>query len=159
LCAALRVRERGGDLLDPAVAPLAASLPSLGSTPQKIRNAKSRAEVSAALNHYDGGSVAEYAEMVQSLDAAVGEVLTALRRSGQEEHTLGSTTGDATGKGHLYNLAEDLREQADRPGPTGAARRAQGRLGEDRPNPVALPGLCVLTGHMGDAGPGPDDRP
>jgi hypothetical protein len=87
------VRERGGDLLDPAVAPLAASLPSLGSTPQKIRNAKSRAEVSAALNHYDGGSVAEYTEMVQSLDAAVGEVLTALRRSGQEEHTLGSTTG------------------------------------------------------------------
>lgn len=54
----------------------------------KIRAAKSQAEVTNALNHYDGGSVAKYTEMVESLDAAVGEVLAALRRSGQEENTV-----------------------------------------------------------------------
>ncbi|MFF4255916.1 sulfatase [Streptomyces sp. NPDC001663] len=68
----------------------------------KIRAAKSQAEVSNALNHYDGGSVAKYTEMVQSLDAAVGEVLTALRRSGQEEHTLVYFASDNGGERWSY---------------------------------------------------------
>ncbi|MFF3848274.1 sulfatase [Streptomyces sp. NPDC002328] len=69
----------------------------------KIRAAKSQAEVSRALNHYDGGSVAKYAEMVESLDAAVGEVLTALRRSGQEENTVVLFASDNGGERYSYN--------------------------------------------------------
>ncbi|WP_203616301.1 sulfatase-like hydrolase/transferase [Streptomyces sp. SID13726] len=68
----------------------------------KIRAARSQAEISAALNHYDGGSVAKYTEMVESLDAAVGEVLTALRRSGQEEHTLVYFASDNGGERWSY---------------------------------------------------------
>ncbi|MDC0772709.1 sulfatase family protein [Streptomyces sp. HD] len=69
----------------------------------KIRAAKSRAEVSRALNHYDGGSVEKYTEMVQSLDAAVGKVLDALRRSGQEENTLVLFASDNGGERYSYN--------------------------------------------------------
>ncbi|MFM9446885.1 sulfatase-like hydrolase/transferase [Streptomyces acidiscabies] len=69
----------------------------------KIRAAKSQAEVVAALNHYDGGSVAKYAEMVESLDAAVGEVLSALRRSGQEDDTVVLFASDNGGERYSYN--------------------------------------------------------
>ncbi|WP_031487140.1 sulfatase family protein [Streptomyces bicolor] len=69
----------------------------------KIRAAKSQVEVSAALNHYDGGSVAKYAEMVESLDAAVGEVLDALRHSGQEDDTLVLFASDNGGERYSYN--------------------------------------------------------
>ncbi|MFF1768641.1 sulfatase [Streptomyces sp. NPDC058249] len=68
----------------------------------KIRAAKSQADVTAALNHYDGGSVAKYTEMVESLDAAVGEVLRALRRSGQEENTLVLFASDNGGERWSY---------------------------------------------------------
>ncbi|TLS47711.1 twin-arginine translocation pathway signal protein [Streptomyces montanus] len=69
----------------------------------KIRAADSQAEISKALNHYDGGSVAKYTEMVQSLDAAVGKVLAALRRSGQEENTLVLFASDNGGERFSYN--------------------------------------------------------
>ncbi|MEU8757421.1 sulfatase-like hydrolase/transferase [Streptomyces chartreusis] len=69
----------------------------------RIRAAKSQAEVVAALNHYDGGSVEKYTEMVESLDAAVGEVLDALRRSGQEENTLVLFASDNGGERYSYN--------------------------------------------------------
>ncbi|MEU9484105.1 sulfatase-like hydrolase/transferase [Streptomyces decoyicus] len=69
----------------------------------KIRSAKSHADVVNALNHYDGGSVAKYTEMVESLDAAVGEVLAALRRSGQEEDTLVLFASDNGGERFSYN--------------------------------------------------------
>ncbi|WP_327185177.1 sulfatase family protein [Streptomyces sp. NBC_01334] len=69
----------------------------------KIRAAKTQAEVGRALNHYDGGSVEKYAQMVESLDAAVGEVLTALRRSGQEENTLVLFASDNGGERYSYN--------------------------------------------------------
>ncbi|MEU9289859.1 sulfatase-like hydrolase/transferase [Streptomyces sp. NPDC048275] len=69
----------------------------------KIRAAKSQAEISSALNHYDGGSVEKYTQMVQSLDAAVGEVLAALRRSGQEENTLVLFASDNGGERYSYN--------------------------------------------------------
>ena len=68
----------------------------------KIRAARSQAEVSKALNHYDGGSVEKYTAMVQSLDAAVGEVLAALRRSGQEESTLVYFASDNGGERWSY---------------------------------------------------------
>ncbi|MEU3336155.1 sulfatase-like hydrolase/transferase [Streptomyces sp. NPDC006668] len=68
----------------------------------KIRAAKTQREISDALNHWDGGSVAKYTEMVESLDAAVGEVLAALRRSGQEEHTLVYFASDNGGERWSY---------------------------------------------------------
>ncbi|WP_075732651.1 sulfatase-like hydrolase/transferase [Streptomyces acidiscabies] len=69
----------------------------------KIRAAKSQADVVVALNHYDGGSVAKYTEMVESLDAAVGEVLAALRRSGQEDDTVVLFASDNGGERYSYN--------------------------------------------------------
>lgn len=68
----------------------------------RIRAAKSQADVTKALGHHDGGSVAKYTEMVQSLDAAVGEVLEALRRSGQEENTLVLFASDNGGERWSY---------------------------------------------------------
>ncbi|MGW1594689.1 sulfatase family protein [Streptomyces sp. NPDC002343] len=68
----------------------------------RVRAAKTPAQVTAALNHHDGGSVAKYTEMVQSLDAAVGEVLAALRRSGQEENTLVLFASDNGGERWSY---------------------------------------------------------
>ncbi|WP_406197024.1 sulfatase-like hydrolase/transferase [Streptomyces sp. NBC_01017] len=69
----------------------------------RIRSAKSQAEVGRALNHYDGGSVEKYAQMVESLDAAVGEVLDTLRRSGQEENTVVLFASDNGGERYSYN--------------------------------------------------------
>ncbi|KMS72313.1 twin-arginine translocation pathway signal protein [Streptomyces viridochromogenes] len=69
----------------------------------RIRAAKSQADVSRALNHYDGGSVEKYTQMVESLDAAVGEVLDALRRSGQEQNTVVLFASDNGGERYSYN--------------------------------------------------------
>ena len=41
-----------------------------------------------SLFHYDGGNLATYAKMVRSLDAAVGQVLAALDRSGRADDTI-----------------------------------------------------------------------
>lgn len=68
----------------------------------KIRAAKSQAEIRDALNHYDGGSVAKYAEMVESLDEAVGKVLAALRSSGQEKDTVVLFASDNGGERWSY---------------------------------------------------------
>jgi arylsulfatase A-like enzyme len=58
--------------------------------------------VLGALRHDDGGSVEKYQEMVESLDAAVGEVLAALRRSGQEENTVVVFASDNGGERFSY---------------------------------------------------------
>ncbi|WP_370264865.1 sulfatase [Streptomyces sp. V4I8] len=68
----------------------------------RIRNAKNQTEIGTALRHNDGGSVEKYTEMVQSLDAAVGEVLDALLRSGQEENTLVLFASDNGGERWSY---------------------------------------------------------
>jgi arylsulfatase A-like enzyme len=44
--------------------------------------------------HYDGGSVATYAKMVQAMDAGVGRVLDALRTAGVDRDTLVVFTSD-----------------------------------------------------------------
>ncbi|MFD9326812.1 sulfatase [Streptomyces sp. NPDC060065] len=69
----------------------------------KIRAASSQAQVTAALLHNDGGSVEKYTQMVESLDAAVGEVLNALRRAGQEENTVVLFASDNGGERFSYN--------------------------------------------------------
>ena len=59
-------------------------------------------QVLPALLHRDGGSVEKYREMVESLDAAVGEVLAALRRSGRERDTVVVFASDNGGERFSY---------------------------------------------------------
>ncbi|MFD8938024.1 sulfatase [Streptomyces sp. NPDC059578] len=56
-----------------------------------------------ALRHQDGGSLAKYRQMVEDLDRSVGEVLTALKRSGQEDDTLVFFASDNGGERFSYN--------------------------------------------------------
>ncbi|MBA4866718.1 sulfatase-like hydrolase/transferase [Streptomyces sp. PSKA54] len=69
----------------------------------KVRAASNQGQVLSALLHNDGGSVEKYTEMVESLDAAVGDVLAALRRSGQEDNTLVLFASDNGGERFSYN--------------------------------------------------------
>ncbi|MFT4190996.1 MAG: sulfatase-like hydrolase/transferase [Comamonas sp.] len=50
------------------------------------------------LFHYDGGSLKKYAEIVQALDAAVGQVLDAVEASGQADNTIIVFTSDNGGE-------------------------------------------------------------
>ncbi len=50
------------------------------------------------LLHYDGGSLRKYGEIVQALDAAVGQVLAALRDTGQADNTIVVFTSDNGGE-------------------------------------------------------------
>ncbi|WP_320782444.1 sulfatase [Streptomyces sp. CRN 30] len=65
---------------------------------EKIRGGN----VLGALLHNDGGSVEKYKEMVENLDASIGEVLTALRRSGQEDDTIVVFASDNGGERFSY---------------------------------------------------------
>ncbi|MFB6861416.1 sulfatase-like hydrolase/transferase [Streptomyces virginiae] len=56
-----------------------------------------------ALWHQDGGSVEKYKQMVEDLDRSVGKVLAALKRSGQEEHTVVVFSSDNGGERFSYN--------------------------------------------------------
>ncbi|MFJ7207698.1 sulfatase-like hydrolase/transferase [Streptomyces sp. NPDC098789] len=56
-----------------------------------------------ALWHQDGGSVEKYAQMVEDLDRSVGEVLAALKRSGQEDDTLVFFASDNGGERFSHN--------------------------------------------------------
>ncbi|WP_404959209.1 sulfatase [Streptomyces sp. 147326] len=56
-----------------------------------------------ALWHQDGGSVEKYKQMVEDLDRSVGEVLKALKRSGQEDDTLVVFSSDNGGERFSYN--------------------------------------------------------
>ncbi|GGZ16888.1 twin-arginine translocation pathway signal protein [Streptomyces nitrosporeus] len=56
-----------------------------------------------ALWHGDGGSVEKYTQMVEDLDRSVGEVLKALKRSGQEKDTLVFFASDNGGERFSYN--------------------------------------------------------
>ncbi|MFE5210567.1 sulfatase [Streptomyces sp. NPDC056600] len=59
-------------------------------------------DVLGGLRHDDGGSVEKYREMVENLDASVGKVLDALRRSGQEKNTLVVFASDNGGERFSY---------------------------------------------------------
>ncbi|MFE3187185.1 sulfatase [Streptomyces violascens] len=56
-----------------------------------------------ALWHQDGGSVEKYTEMVQDLDRSIGDVLRALKNSGQERDTLVFFASDNGGERFSYN--------------------------------------------------------
>ncbi|MEO3752068.1 sulfatase-like hydrolase/transferase [Streptomyces sp. B6B3] len=57
----------------------------------------------APLSHNDGGSLEKYAEMVEGLDHSVGQVLDALRDSGQERNTLVLFSSDNGGERWSYS--------------------------------------------------------
>ncbi|MEU9315821.1 sulfatase-like hydrolase/transferase [Streptomyces sp. NPDC048295] len=56
----------------------------------------------SGLFHSDGGSIEKYRQMVEDLDRSVGEVLKALKRSGQEEDTLVFFASDNGGERFSY---------------------------------------------------------
>ncbi|WP_328299604.1 sulfatase-like hydrolase/transferase [Streptomyces sp. NBC_00435] len=62
-----------------------------------------RAGDGRALWHQDGGSIEKYKQMVEDLDRSVGEVLKALKRSGQEEDTLVFFSSDNGGERFSHN--------------------------------------------------------
>ncbi|MEV1025500.1 sulfatase-like hydrolase/transferase [Streptomyces sp. NPDC050264] len=64
---------------------------------------KIKAGNAGALFHNDGGSVEKYTEMVQDLDRSVGQVLKALKESGQEKDTLVFFASDNGGERFSYN--------------------------------------------------------
>ena len=63
----------------------------------------SGADPTRVLLHNDGGSLETYTRMVESLDTAVGKVLDALRRSGQENDTVVLFSSDNGGERFSYN--------------------------------------------------------
>ncbi|MFF0378093.1 sulfatase-like hydrolase/transferase [Actinoplanes missouriensis] len=65
--------------------------------------AKIKAGNTQAIFHNDGGSLETYTKMVENLDARIGQVLNALRRSGQEENTLVVFASDNGGERFSYN--------------------------------------------------------
>ena len=64
--------------------------------------ARIRAGEPGVLFHNDGGSLETYREMVEDLDAAVGKVLAALKRSGQREDTVIFFASDNGGERFSY---------------------------------------------------------
>jgi arylsulfatase A-like enzyme len=64
--------------------------------------ARTKAGEFRALFHNDGGSVAKYAEMVENMDASIGEVLQALRKSGQQQNTMVVFKSDNGGERFSY---------------------------------------------------------
>ncbi|GLW08123.1 N-acetylgalactosamine-6-sulfatase [Microtetraspora sp. NBRC 13810] len=64
--------------------------------------ARMRAGETGALSHRDGGSLETYRKMVESLDAAVGRVLAALRASGRERDTIVLFSSDNGGERWSY---------------------------------------------------------
>lgn len=56
-----------------------------------------------SLFHYDGGSLAKYAEIVRALDAAVGRVLATLEDRGLAENTIVIFTSDNGGERFSHN--------------------------------------------------------
>jgi len=55
-------------------------------------------KVGGALTHFDGGSIATYAEMVRSMDEQVGRLLDLLERSGLADNTIVAFTSDNGGE-------------------------------------------------------------
>jgi arylsulfatase A-like enzyme len=65
--------------------------------------AKIKAGNTQAIFHNDGGSLETYTKMVENLDRRIGQVLTALRQTGQEENTLVVFASDNGGERFSYN--------------------------------------------------------
>jgi arylsulfatase A-like enzyme len=65
--------------------------------------ARIKAGDSQAIFHRDGGSLQTYRKMVENLDRRIGQVLTALRETGQERDTLVIFQSDNGGERFSYN--------------------------------------------------------
>ena len=124
-------------------------------------SARIRAGEKQVLFHRDGGSLAKYREMVENLDASVGEVLHALDRSGAAHNTLVFFASDNGGERFSYywplsggkgNLQEGgIRVPTILRWPAAGARRAGSRarpvLAGPRPAGAAPRRLEVLPGR------------
>lgn len=64
--------------------------------------ARAKSGERSVLFHFDGGSVAKYAEMVESLDASIGVVLEGLRQTGQLQDTVVVFLSDNGGERFSY---------------------------------------------------------
>ncbi|WP_436530366.1 sulfatase-like hydrolase/transferase [Actinoplanes sp. HUAS TT8] len=64
--------------------------------------ARVKAGDASALFHTDGGSLETYRKMVENLDTRIGQVLTVLRQTGQEENTLVIFSSDNGGERFSY---------------------------------------------------------
>jgi len=113
-----------------------------------------------ALFHYDGGSLDTYRKMVESLDRAIGQVLTALRETGQERDTLVLFASDNGGErfSHYWPLSGgkgDLNEGGIRV-PTILRWPARIRGQQVSHLPVVTQDWTASIFEIAGARPGPD---
>ncbi|MFI1100772.1 sulfatase [Streptomyces melanogenes] len=112
-----------------------------------------------ALWHQDGGSVEKYTEMVQDLDRSIGEVLSALRKSGQERDTLVFFASDNGGERFSYNWPLSGNKSSLREGgirvPTIVRWPARLDGGQVSHEPVFTPDWTATLLEIGGARPHP----
>ncbi|MEV6348728.1 sulfatase-like hydrolase/transferase [Actinoplanes sp. NPDC051851] len=122
--------------------------------------AKVRAGNPSALFHNDGGSLDTFRKMVENLDARIGQVLTALRQTGQEEDTLVVFASDNGGErwSHLWPLTgakASLNEGGIRV-PTIVRWPARIRSGQVSHVPVVTHDWTATLLEIAGAAPDPD---
>ncbi|ATL28906.1 sulfatase [Streptomyces formicae] len=112
-----------------------------------------------ALWHKDGGSVEKYTELVQDLDRSIGEVLRALRKSGQERDTLVFFASDNGGERFSYNWPLSGNKGSLKEGgirvPTIVRWPARIDGGQVSHEPVFTPDWTATLLEIGGARPGP----
>ncbi|QEU93338.1 sulfatase family protein [Streptomyces kanamyceticus] len=112
-----------------------------------------------ALWHKDGGSVEKYTQLVQDLDRSVGEVLGALRKSGQERDTLVFFASDNGGERFSYNWPLSGNKGSLKEGgirvPTIVRWPARLDGGQVSHEPVFTPDWTATLLEIGGARPGP----
>ncbi|MFI6881096.1 sulfatase [Streptomyces sp. NPDC050400] len=110
-----------------------------------------------ALFHDDGGSVEKYTEMVQDLDRSVGQVLKALKESGQEQDTLVFFASDNGGERFSYNWPLSGNKASLQEGgirvPTIVRWPARLRGGQVSHEPVFTPDWTATLLEVGGARP------
>ncbi|MFI7005615.1 sulfatase [Streptomyces sp. NPDC050145] len=112
-----------------------------------------------ALFHDDGGSVEKYTEMVEDLDRSVGQVLAALRESGQERDTLVFFASDNGGERFSYNWPLSGNKSSLQEGgirvPTIVRWPARFDAGQVSHEPVFTPDWTATLLEIGGARPDP----
>ncbi|MFE1950252.1 MULTISPECIES: sulfatase family protein [Streptomyces] len=112
-----------------------------------------------ALFHDDGGSVEKYTEMVEDLDRSVGQVLAALKESGQERDTLVFFASDNGGERFSYNWPLSGNKASLQEGgirvPTIVRWPARFDAGQVSHEPVFTPDWTATLLEIGGARPDP----
>lgn len=115
-----------------------------------------------ALWHQDGGSVEKYTQMVQDLDRSIGDVLRALKKSGQERDTLVFFASDNGGERFSYNWPLSGNKSSLQEGgirvPTIVRWPARLDAGQVSHEPVFTPDWTATLLEIGGARPHPAYR-